>query len=145
MLFLAASLEYTCFPHQIVGRQRCGTPDKCVRGKQADKGLNLPFISICDDTSSFRGRTGSLDLFIRRHAKTLLMTTVHSEPYIKHMYGNQRKLITQICRDGYRPHLTPSISDSFCTCRRSWLNPFLVLLGFTELNLWMIYIKSLLL
>lgn len=34
------------------------------------------------------GRTGSLDLFIGWHAKTSLMTAVHSEPSIKHVYGN---------------------------------------------------------
>lgn len=92
--FFAVNFQNTCFPHQIVHR---GAPDKCVRGKQPD--LSFGSISICDDTSSFRGRTGSLDSFIRWHAKSLLMTTVHSQPYIKHTYGNQRKLINQICRE----------------------------------------------
>lgn len=69
---------------ETVERLHCCMSDECVTGK----GQSLCFIFIFEDTSSFKGgRTGSLDLFIRWHTETLLMTPA-SEPSVKHVDGN---------------------------------------------------------
>lgn len=83
MLFLTEKFQKThSYPFQIVGRKCC-----CMKGVlQQNSQIRVgTLVSFPYSRMHLHFGGGSLELFIRWHTKTLLMTAVHSEPSIKHV------------------------------------------------------------